>query len=864
MKKTILLSALLPIATYVSMAQQQAPAPESPAAQPSATQQAATPSPEQAAAKLAAAMDIMKRDGVLCDADEFPERWGSDRENAALMFECLDLTRRGVMTAGDFPWIVNAIALYSERKEATMPGEVLDLLLAAGADANAADPQDSSMGFSSRRSYSVEIIGGSDSRDVPPLALVSSSPELCRKLLDAGADPNPKLPEKAGVFLARFLHEKAAESLEMLLAAGADPNVPDEDGCVPLHGAAFRGRAELCRKLLAAGANVNVCSKEQAPTEDSPARVARTPLDFAFQSLEVETARVLLEAGGECRNSEFTPFFQACFLGDVEEVRKLIAAGADVNKSIGRFSPLVLAAYLGHTDVCAELIKAGASLEKGNMKGEDRQLPLHAAVVGKRPAVCKLLLDAGVPADARDDDGVTPLVLASMWGDEEIVDMLLAAGADANASDAEKAPPLAVAVRSGRVGIVRKLLAAGANPKHMVNGESLLMGAAYSGEAEICKMLLDAGLDVNATDSRGMTPLHTAVWSRKKNAAEVCKLLLASGANPAARDSDGETPLLVSMRFRADDKVCRALIEAKAGIDEPNEEGMAPALRAYKDGRMDICELMIKSGAEMDDEDETGQKLFDEAVKNAELSLCQALMDAGVQPKGWPKLHLAALLGRLDEVKALLAQGGLSINQLFKNHTALTYAAHMGHSEICRELIAAGAEVNLKEPKGWAPLLAAIDGRHVDTCRVLIDAGADVDAELKGGLPALILAVQQQQPQIVRALLDAGADVRDRDPYESRTALHWAATLPGMGSTCNVLIDAGLDVNSTTIRSRETPLHCAVRCLPSRGLDSPIARRLLAAGANKELKNKEGKTAADLGGKDKGGFFMIIGGHVSF
>jgi ankyrin repeat protein len=81
--------------------------------------------------------------------------------------------------------------------------------------------------------------------------------------------------------------------LEILLKAGADPNIPDVDGNTPLHRACFVGRGKYVRKLLEYGANPNICNAE-----------GNTPLHLAVDELRLnseKTLKALLEAGANVR-----------------------------------------------------------------------------------------------------------------------------------------------------------------------------------------------------------------------------------------------------------------------------------------------------------------------------------------------------------------------------------------------------------------------------------------------------------------------------------------------------------------------------------------------------------------------------------
>jgi ankyrin repeat protein len=72
-------------------------------------------------------------------------------------------------------------------------------------------------------------------------------------------------------------------------------------------------------------------------------------------------------------------------------------------------------------------------------------------------------------------------------------------------------------------------------------GGTALHGAMFIKKADIVKLLIDHGYDINAIGPRnGYTPLHDAVWA---NYPEGAKLLLAAGADSTLKNHDGLTPL---------------------------------------------------------------------------------------------------------------------------------------------------------------------------------------------------------------------------------------------------------------------------------------------------------------------------------
>ena len=144
----------------------------------------------------------------------------------------------------------------------------------------------------------------------------------------------------------------------------------------------------------------------------------------------------------------------ACYAGDVDAVRYLVDAGADIDiESYLNKTPLYEAVCAGATEVVAFLLEAGAYI------ADDDETLLPNAARGGHTDVTRLLIEAG--GDVEPWGGHLALVEACRYGYADIVDVLIDKGnADIEASEGEA---LLVAVRADKGGVVQTLIDHGAS-----------------------------------------------------------------------------------------------------------------------------------------------------------------------------------------------------------------------------------------------------------------------------------------------------------------------------------------------------------------------------------------------------------------
>ena len=437
------------------------------------------------------------------------------------------------------------------------------------------------------------------------------------------------------------------------------------------------------------------------------------PLIDAVKQADLEYIRALIAAGADVNTAGTdgtTALHWAVHRDDVGIGAALIAAGADVNRN-NRFGamPLALASENGSVAFIDMLLEAGANPNAATPEGET--VLMTVARTGRAAAV-QLLIDHGAkPNLAEGWREQTALMWAAAENNLAAVDVLLAGGANVQARSAGGFSPLMFAVRAGHKDMAALLIDAGASPEEtLLDGTSVLVLAAKNGHYELGAFLLDAGADPDA-DDQGWTALHEIKWTRRPNLGY---------NNPP--------PIITGNMSDLD--FIRALASHGANLDtrmtkEPNNRyrnvlnrvGSTPFLLAAKAADVEMMRLLVELGADplIPNEDGTTALMVAAGV---------GIWAVGESP--------GTNAEALEAVKYALELGGDVTTIDDNGDTALHGAIIRGSEPLVRFLLDQGAELDALNEKGWTPLRIARGVFYSNTGKrwpeietLLLELGAD-------------------------------------------------------------------------------------------------------------------------------------------
>lgn len=344
-------------------------------------------------------------------------------------------------------------------------------------------------------------------------------------------------------------------------------------------------------------------------------RVGNTPVAKQLAQIDPESI-------DETDNEGWSALLNAAHGGFVDVVRLLIDHGAAVDQpDLMGWSPLMWAVYKNHLDVVDLLLNA-----KGHVNlidEEDGLTPLIVASGRGFAQIVERLIEADCQVNACDKFGSTALIWAARKGHLPVVQLLLNSGAEVDAVGMYSSTALMLATRGNFLQVVDLLLTREPNVNVAdQNGLTALGMAARDGYADICESLINSGAFVNQCDRFGNWILTSAV--RSGNAA-IVRMILDKYADINCQDSEKRTPLHLAIDKSFND-IAYILLEKKPNLELKNKDGETPLLRAAKCRHVHLCTYLMSFGAKLAAVDNCGDNALHLALRARSRRLTQALL----------------------------------------------------------------------------------------------------------------------------------------------------------------------------------------------------------------------------------------------
>jgi ankyrin repeat protein len=355
------------------------------------------------------------------------------------------------------------------------------------------------------------------------------------------------------------------------------------------------------------------------------------------------------------------------------------------------------------------------------------------------------------------------------------------------------------------------------------------------------QQLISSGVDVNALDKNGMTPLTQAT---KDGDLQIMELLINNSTKVDGRNNDRETPLIIAATI-GNQQAAEILLKNNAWVNAQDLQHRGPLFLSVQNNDLKMVNFFLQNGADVDLTADWGRTSLMEAATKGYQNIMKALIQNGAKvnkedANNRTALMEAASTGNPKSVKLLLDENA-DPNKVDKfGRTAIMDASEFGSAQATKELLKAKASVNVQDQDGRTALMeAAKKGKHNIVKVIIQNSNTDVNLKDNKGETALIEAAKSGDVDTLKAILQSKVKVDlNMQDNNGKTALMEAASSgkPGMVKTL-VQKTPKPDLNMQDLDGK-TALILAVESGDVEGI-----KALVQSGVKLDITDKHGNTA---------------------
>ena len=281
-------------------------------------------------------------------------------------------------------------------------------------------------------------------------------------------------------------------------------------------------------------------------------------------------------------------------------------------------------------------------------------------------------------------------------------------------------------------------------------GNTALHNAAKNAARRTLKLLLKAGLDPNALNLAGLSPLHVIIMGHAISRDDCCLYMLENahrlGFNHQQRTPEGRTCLHLAVeqgRYR----IIETLLDMELPVNLPDQHGTTPLQLSFSAGVLAITELLINHGADVNMPGYCGTLPLHDCIGTGDIKFPNLLINHGAY---------------------------VNVTEPYHKQTPLHWAAKAGLPEFVRLFVLQGAHVYAQDIHGWTAAHHAAANGTEESYEPLREGESDFDSTDLLGKSPLHIAAEYGNTAFAKNLLLGCANVHLQD-NEGNQPSHIAA-----------------------------------------------------------------------------------------